>query len=120
MSGRIVSILSLYATAVLANPLRIIDENTLSPSMSNVVDAAYTANASTDNSALDTSVGDTLNIECNGALYGFSPNIADCENAAQSVMPDREQLIWGMRHTGLQFEFFPLPFAVFGGELMGL
>ena len=57
-------------------------------------------------------------IQCDGALFGFNPNIADCERAAQSIIPDREQLLWGERHTSVAADFFPLPFAVFGGEYL--
>lgn len=108
---RIFSFVSLYTGAVLAKPLRIVNENTLSPSVSNVVDAAFGSNVSTSTLALA-----NYNIECNGTLYGFNPNIADCENAAQSIMPDREQITWSERRPGSPGDFFSLPFAVFGGK----
>lgn len=108
---RIFSFVSLYTGAVLAKPLRIVNENTLSPSVSNIVDAAFGLNVSTS-----TLAPANYNIECNGTLYGFNPNIADCENAAQSIMPDREQITWSERRPGSPGDFFSLPFAVFGGK----
>lgn len=111
---RIFSFLSLCAAAVLAKPLQIVDESALSSSRSSLIDAAFVSNLSNSTPALDAS--GSFNLECDGALYGFYPNIADCENAAQSVVPDTEQLIWRERRTGSEDEYFPLPFAVFGGK----
>ena len=111
---RAFSFLSLYAGAVLAKPLRIVNENTLSPSVSNLLDATFGPNVSASTPALGPPAN--FNIECNGALYGFNPNIADCEGAAHSVMPDREPIHWGERRTGLPGDYFPLPFVVFGGK----
>lgn len=111
---RIFSFVSLYTGAVLAKPLRIVNENTLSSSVSNIVDAVFGSNVSTSTPALDPPAN--YNIECNGTLYGFYPNIADCENAAQSIMPDRDQITWSERRPGSPSDFFPLPFAVFGGK----
>ena len=59
-----------------------------------------------------------FNVQCDGALFGFNPNIADCERAAQAIVPDRQQLIWGERRTGMSIDYFPLPFAVFGGKYL--
>lgn len=111
---RIFSFLSLCATAVLAKPLQIVDESALTSSRSSLIDAAFVPNLSNSTPALNAS--GSFKLECDGALYGFSPNIADCENAAQSVVPDTEQLIWRERRTGSEGEYFPLPFAVFGGK----
>lgn len=111
---RILSFSSLSVSAALAKPLRITNENNLSPSLSNVIDLAFGSNVSNGTTAMEPSAN--FNVQCNGALYGFNPNIADCERAAQSIIPDREPFIWGERHTGLSIEFFPLPFAVFGGK----
>ena len=111
---RILSFLSLCACAVLAKPLRITSENSLRSSLSDLVNAAFVSNISSGTPALNPSAN--FNVECNGAHYGFNPNIADCERAAQSIIPDSEQLIWRERHTGTAEEFFPLPFAVFGGK----
>lgn len=111
---RIVSFVSLYTGAVLAKPLRIVNGDTLSSSVSNIINAVFGSNIPTSTPALNPP--SNYNIDCNGTLYGFNPNIADCENAAQSIMPDREQLIWSERRPGSPGDFFPLPFVVFGGK----
>ncbi|KAF6228107.1 hypothetical protein HO133_007835 [Letharia lupina] len=69
-----------------------------------------------DAAAVNSSALGALSVRCDGALYGFNPNIADCEGAAQFIVPDSEQLVWGERHTGLPVGIFPLPFAVFGDK----
>lgn len=108
--------LSLCAAAVLAKPLQIVDENIPSSSISNLIDAAFVSNSSTNTSILNTPATNFMSITCDGDSYGFNPNIADCEGAAQMVAPSTEQLIWRDRVPGLPGDFFPLPFAVFGGK----
>lgn len=97
----IFSFLPCWAAAILTTPLR-----TTAAEMPDLVDAA----------AVNSSALGALSVRCDGALYGFNPNIADCEGAAQFIVPDSEQLVWGERHTGLPVGIFPLPFAVFGGK----
>lgn len=112
----IFSFLSLCAVAILAKPLRITAEKVPSPSVSaNLIDAAFVSDVSISASALNTSAPNSMSIDCNGALYGFNPNIADCQGAAHTIVPDSDQIIWGERHTGLG-DVFHLPFAVFGGK----
>ena len=113
----IFSFLSLCAVAILAKPLQITSGNAPRQSVSaNLIDAAFASDVSTSTSALNNSAQNSMSIDCNGALYGFNPNIADCQGAAQAIVPDIHQTIWGERHTGLPGDVFPLPFAVFGGE----
>ena len=116
----IISFLSLCAGTILAKPLQLPTDESLSRRVSpDPIDAALMSNVSTTTlPVLNTSAANTFSINCNGALYGFNPNIADCEGAAQSIAPDAEQFIWQERHTGTRGAFFPLPFAVFGGELV--
>lgn len=114
----IFSSLSLCAGAILAKPVQKTKENPPSPSvLTSPIDAAFVSDISISSPALNTSATNSLQIECNGAVYGFDPNIADCQGAAQSIIPDTDQMIWGERHTGLPDDIFPLPFAVFGGKL---
>ena len=111
------SFMSLYAGAILAKPLQATTGKAPSPSVSpNLSDVGFTSNLSTSTPIPNTSAENAFSIECNGVLYGFNPNIADCEGAAQSVNPDPDQLTWGERHTGLPADVFNLPFAVFGGK----
>ena len=116
-AGPVSRVLSLCTIVVLAKPLQVTAEENPSASLSSgVVDAAFVSNISTGSSAWNTSAENSFNVECDGNLYGFYPNIADCEGAVQSFDPDSEQIIWGERHTGLPIETFPLPFVVFGGK----
>ncbi|KAL9137050.1 MAG: hypothetical protein Q9175_001728 [Cornicularia normoerica] len=113
--GHLFSILSLYAGGILAKPLQIAAKKTPSPFLSlSLINTTFISNISTGSPALNTSAENALSIECNGALYGFNPNIADCEGAARMIEPNSEEIIWGQRHTGLPRDTFPLPFAVFG------
>ncbi|CAD6563575.1 MAG: hypothetical protein ASARMPRED_000064 [Alectoria sarmentosa] len=111
------SFLSLCAVAILAKPLQITSGNAPRQSVSaNLIDAAFASDVSISTSASNTSAQNSMSIDCNGALYGFNPNIADCQGAAQAIVPDIGQTIWGERHTGLPGDVFPLPFAVFGDK----
>lgn len=115
-ASHILSFLSVYTGGNLAKPLHATTEIIQSLSVSaNLIDAALTLNSSRSTPSLNVSAENALGIECNGALYGFNPNIADCEGAAQSINPDTDQLTWGERNTGLPADVFTLPFAVFGG-----
>ena len=102
---QIFTFLSLCAGAILAKPLQMTTEGSASPP--NHIDVPPALNISAQNA---------MSIECNGALYGFNPNIADCEGAAQSISPDSDQMLWRERETGVRGDYFPLPFVVFGGE----
>ncbi|CAF9916553.1 hypothetical protein IMSHALPRED_003232 [Imshaugia aleurites] len=91
-------------------------DETASPSVSpNLIDVAFASNISSMTPALDTSAENYM-VVCDGARYGFNPNIADCEGAVQSIDPDSDQMVWGERHSRLPVEYFPLPFAVFGDK----
>ena len=111
--NRIIDLCLLCAVAAVSKPLQIVNENSLNLPVSNFP-ASTVLNTSTPTIASDPSAN--YLVECNGALYGFNPNIADCERAAASIVPDGDQITWGERHTGLG-DVFPLPFAVFGGKL---
>lgn len=114
---RVLNFLSLSAGAILAKPLQLTIEKRQSTSVSpDILDAPFLSNIPTGTPALNTSASNAINVECNGALYGFNPSIADCEGAAQSIIRDSDQLIWGERDTGLPGDVFPLPFVVFGGR----
>lgn len=115
--GHVFSFMSLYAGGMLAKPLQATTEKAPNPSESpNLINESFISNSSTSNPTLSTSAENSFSIECDGALYGFNPNIADCEGAALSINPDSDQMTWGERHTGLPADVFNLPFAVFGGK----
>ena len=115
----IFSLISLHTGTILAKPLQATTEKDPSPSVSpeNLINAGFLSNSSASNPTLARiSAENAFSIQCDGAFYGFNPNIADCEGAAQSINPDSDQLTWGERHTGLPADIFNLPFAVFGGK----
>lgn len=114
-ASHIFNIVSLCTVAIFAKPLQMMTKNTSSLSMSpDLIDATFMPNTSASTPALNTSVENFLSIECNGDLYGFNPNIADCEGAALFIPPDSDQMTWAERHTGARYPFARLPFAVFG------
>ena len=57
-----------------------------------------------------------FHVECDGATYGFNPNIVDCEDAKTYVVMDPKPRIFGERHTGLPDDIVPLPYRVMGGK----
>ena len=77
-------------------------------------DPIFPSNASTP--PLDTSAGNNLNIRCDGATYGYNPDIIDCESAKEYIDP--EMTIWtmGERHTGLPEITVPLPYRIMGDK----
>ena len=56
-----------------------------------------------------------LVIRCSGEHFGFNPDLTDCGSAKEYITPDIEQRTWGVRHSGLGPETFPLPFRIMGG-----
>ena len=55
------------------------------PELPNFNDAAIVFNTSAGRDrAPNASADDNFAVECNGAMYGFNPNIADCEGAART------------------------------------
>lgn len=42
-----------------------------------------------------------LEVQCDGATYGYNPNIVDCEDAKEYLTPDTKEYTFGQRHTGL-------------------
>ena len=81
----------------------------------NISDPSTLLNESTQD--INSTASNSLEIECNGAVYGHNPNIADCEGAWQSIVPDSEQRTFGERDTGLPDGTFTLPYIIFGGRL---
>ena len=66
--------------------------------------------------SVNTSTGDRLVIQCDGARFGYNANLRDCQSAQDYFYPDSEQRTWKERSTpGLTEDDFPLPFRVMGG-----
>lgn len=108
--------LPLLIGSTLATPLQGQGAQQLTSTLpANLTNLRFPGNKST--STVLTSGENTFDIKCDGATYGFNPNIADCDEARSYIVPDSDQLYWGERHTGLPQEIFPLPFVIFGGKL---
>lgn len=66
---------------------------------------------------VNTSMGNILNVQCDGARFGHNPNLVDCQSAKSYIYPDSEQRTWKERYTpGVIEGDFPLPFRGMGGE----
>ncbi|CAF9906187.1 hypothetical protein IMSHALPRED_004122 [Imshaugia aleurites] len=100
--------------ATLATPLQGIDGQATTLTTLNLtsVDPVLPLNASNQDPSASSVSG--LDIQCNGAKYGFNPSLSDCENARLYITPDSEQIIFGQRHTGLPGSTFPLPYMIMG------
>lgn len=108
--------ISLCASAAWANPLQTTDGQAMELSTSpNITGLILPSNVSALN--LNASIGRGFDIRCDGANYGYSPDIADCEGAREYITPDSTQMEFGERHTGLPGTVFPLPFLMMGGKL---
>ena len=68
--------------------------------------------------ALNVSAENRFNVHCDGATYGYNPNIIDCEQAVDYLMPDTTIWTFGQRHTGLPIETVPLPYRVMGDRAL--
>ena len=64
--------------------------------------------------ALNASTTNRFNVHCDGATYGYNPNIIDCEQAVDYLIPDTTIYSFGQRHTGLPEGTVPLPYRIMG------
>ena len=53
-------------------------------------------------------------IRCDGETYGYNPNILDCEEAKEYLVPDEVIWTFGERHTGFPGVTIPLPYRIMG------
>lgn len=78
----------------------------------NIVEPMFPSNASVPTSNASAENGFT--IRCDGEAYGYNPNILDCEDAKEYLLPDASTWTFGERHTGLPADILPLPYLVMG------
>ena len=78
----------------------------------NAVEPISLVNASI--ALLNTSAENGFTIRCDGETYGYNPNIRDCEEAKENLMPDPKIWTLGERNTGLPPQTVPLPYRVMG------
>lgn len=105
------------ALTILATPLHGTDDQTIDSSKGlnlTGLSLLFPSNASIQD--LDASSGRGLDIQCDGAKYGFNPSLSDCERARSYIAPDLDQMDFGERHTGLPESIFPLPYIVMGDK----
>lgn len=98
-----------------ANPFRPREDSVLVPRLSAtplIVKPTLPSNTSIP--ALNGSAENRFNVHCDGATYGYNPNIIDCEQAVDYLIPDTTIWTFGQRHTGLPEETVPLPYRVMG------
>ena len=60
-----------------------------------------------------------VNIRCDGAKYGFNPDILDCQNAIKYFHPGRDRIMFGERGPSMAENVFPLPYRFMGGKKSG-
>ena len=68
--------------------------------------------------ALNASAENRFNVHCDGATYGYNPNLIDCDQAVDYLMPDTTIWTFGQRHTGLPDSTVPLPYRVMGDRAL--
>ena len=68
--------------------------------------------------ALNASAENRFNVHCDGATYGFNPNLIDCDQAVEYLIPDTTIWTFGQRHTGLPEATVPLPYRVMGDRAL--
>ena len=115
-TGYVLIPFSFLTLAILAKPSHSTNDQIIHlPSVLNLTsqDQLFPLNASFQDP--NPSSGNELDIQCDGAHYGYNPSISDCEGARSDIPPDSEQLIFGERHTGLPESTVPLPYMVMGG-----
>ena len=68
--------------------------------------------------ALNASTENRFIVHCDGATYGYNPNLIDCDQAVDYLMPDTTIWTFGQRHTGLPDSTVPLPYRVMGDRAL--
>ena len=96
----------------LGSPLQLSKDNTLTSSGTpNIVEPVSPSNAS-----ISAPGDDSFTIHCDGDTYGYNPDIRDCEEAKENLMPDSSIWTLGERNTGLPPGTVPLPYRVMGNR----
>ena len=71
---------------------------------------------SPSNVSIDTVEDNSFTVHCDGDTYGYNPDIRDCEEAKENLIPDTAIWTLGERHTGLPSDVVPLPYRVMGNK----
>ena len=102
---------------VSANPFRPREDNLPMLSATPII-AKPTIPSNISIPALNASAENRFNVHCDGATYGYNPNLIDCDQAVDYLMPDTTIWTFGQRHTGLPESTVPLPYRVMGDRAL--
>ena len=112
-------LLLVLSSVLLVSTSPLLSEGARAPKVSATLDITtpqHPSNASF--SSLDTTVTNSLRIHCDGATYGFNPNIHDCGSISKYLTPDDE--IWTFKDRSMDFppDTVYLPFLVMGDQAL--
>lgn len=114
LSNPLLLVLS-FGLILSATPFQPTEDSTLELSATpNIVKPIVPSNASVP--PLNASAENGFNIRCDGETYGYNPNILDCEDAKEYLVPDLRTRTFGERHTGLPADIVPLPYRIMGDK----
>lgn len=65
-------------------------------------------------------IDNTIDVVCDGLIYGVSPNIKDCEKAVNFFVTSDAKYTWAKRRTGHAKTTVPLPFTIMGSKLVDI
>lgn len=104
-----------FGLIISASPFQTTEDSAynLSP-IPNILKPVSPSNASI--SPLNASPENGFNVRCDGEKYGYNPDIRDCEDAREYLIPDATIWTFGERHTGLPDKILPLPYRVMGDK----
>lgn len=115
---QVLMLVPFWASTILATPLQGTDSQTINLSTTpNLTSLDLSSLSDAPIQDFNASSGNSFDISCDGATYGFNPSLSDCEAARSHIVPDSEQFNFGERHTGLPESTFPLPYMILGGTL---
>ena len=111
LQGSLLLILA-FGFAKLGSPLQSTQDETLTSSGTlNIVKPLSPPNVS-----IDTPGDNVFTVHCDGDTYGYNPDIRDCEEAKENLIPDSHLWTLGERNTGLPPDTVPLPYRLMGNR----
>lgn len=115
MFSKLILVLVSLLAVTFASPLQDARGQTIQLSP---VDFRLPANVSDSESAIRLNTSNKLKIQCDGAKYGFNPDVPDCQNARSYYKRSSKLFTYGERHSGHEINVFPLPYRLMGGKLV--
>ncbi len=68
----------------------------------------------------NSSIDNRIAVVCDGLLYGFTPNLNDCQEAVNFFLTSDVDYAWINRPTGHRGMAFQLPFRMMGSKLVDI